>query len=77
MAIKSVQVVNMAAAKTNPPDVKVAFSKERIEKYVNILKKADPTIQNLDVSFEEKELSRKKSIMMILKIEKLFLLKRL
>lgn len=60
MAIKSVQVVNMAAAKTNPPDVKVAFSKERIEKYVNILKKADPTIQNLDVSFEEKELSRKK-----------------
>lgn len=39
MAIKSVQVVNMAAAKTNPPDVKVAFSKERIEKYVNILKK--------------------------------------
>lgn len=59
MAIKSVQVVNMAAAKTNPPDVKVAFSKERIEKYVRILKKADPTIQNLDVSFEEKELSRK------------------
>ena len=58
--IKDVQVVNMAAAKLQPTQNRESFSDSRIEKYVNILKKADPTLRNMDVSYEEEVVARQK-----------------
>lgn len=59
-AIKDIQVVNMTAAKLQPTQNKESFSEKRIEKYINILKKADPTLRNMKVSYEEEEVSRQK-----------------
>ena len=59
-AIKSIQAVNMTAAKITPAQNKESFSEERIAKYISILQKADPTLRNMKVSFEEEEISRQK-----------------
>ena len=59
-AIKGIQVVNMTAARINPTNNKTSFSDERIQKYISILKKADPTLRNMKVSFEEEEIARQK-----------------
>lgn len=59
-AINQIQVVNMTAARINPTNSKKSFSNERIKKYVHILQKADPTIRNMNVSFEEEEMGRQK-----------------
>lgn len=59
-AIKSIQVVSMTAARLKPADKKESFSKERMEKYVDILKKADPTLRKMKVSYEETEIARQK-----------------
>jgi AAA15 family ATPase/GTPase len=54
-AIKSIQIVNMAGARLGPAQQQ-SFSSERLEKYINIVKKADPTIRSIRVSFEEEEI---------------------
>lgn len=59
-AIKSIQAVNMTTAKLQPKEGKYTFSEERLAKYINILKKADPTIRNIKVSFTEEEVSHQK-----------------
>jgi len=59
-AIQNIQVVNMTAAKLNPTTNKESFSEERIKKYINILKKADPTIRNMKLSYKEEEVARQK-----------------
>lgn len=59
-AIKNIKVVNMTAAKITPTQSKESFSEERLAKYINILQKADPTLRNMKVSFEEEEISRQK-----------------
>lgn len=59
-AIKNISVVNMTSAKLSPTNSKNAFSNERKRKYIQILQKADPTIRNMAVSFEEKEITRQK-----------------
>ena len=59
-AIMGIQVVSMTAAKLRPTQKKESFSDERIAKYIRILKKADPTIRNMEVFFEEKEVARQK-----------------
>lgn len=59
-AIKSIQIVSMTAARIQPTDSKKAFSDERLEKYAEILSKADPTIRKMTVSFSEEEVSREK-----------------
>lgn len=59
-AIKRIQVVSMTAARLRPAQTKESFSDERLCKYINILKKADPTIRDMKVSFEEKEVARQK-----------------
>lgn len=59
-AVNDIQVINMATAKLNPTQNKESFSDERIEKYINILRKADPTLRKLKVSYEEKEIARQK-----------------
>ncbi|MCL2547372.1 MAG: ATP-binding protein [Oscillospiraceae bacterium] len=56
-AITNIQVISMTAAKIHPAETKESFSISRREKYVNILKKADPTIRNLNISFEEEEVA--------------------
>ena len=50
----------MTAAKITPAQNKESFSEERIAKYISILQKADPTLRNMKVSFEEEEISRQK-----------------
>ena len=59
-AIKSIRIVSMTAARLQPVNPKDSFSDNRIEKYVQILQKADPTIRNMKVSVKEEELSRQK-----------------
>ena len=59
-SIKEIRVISMTAAKLKPADSKESFSDERLAKYVNILKKADPTIRSISVSYEEEEVARQK-----------------
>ena len=59
-AIQQIKVVNMTAGRISPADSDEAFSKERIEKYVNILRGADPTLRNMKISFAQEEVSRQK-----------------
>lgn len=58
-AIKEINVFNMTSPRLNPGEM-AAFSEERIEKYVKILKKADPTIRGMHVKYEEEEVARQK-----------------
>lgn len=58
-AIKEINIFNMTSPRLNPGEME-AFSEERIEKYVKILQKADPTIRGMDVKFEEEEVARQK-----------------
>lgn len=69
-AIQGIQVVSMTAARLKPTKSKESFSEERLRKYINILQKADPTLRDIKVSFEEEEIDRQKLRRMILKIEK-------
>ncbi len=58
-AIKGINVFNMTSPRLNPGESE-AFTDERIQKYVKILQKADPTIRNIQVEYEEKEIARQK-----------------
>lgn len=59
-AIKGICVVSMTAARIKPTNSKEAFSDERLAKYINILQKADPTLRDIKVSFEEEEIAHQK-----------------
>lgn len=59
-AIQGIQVVSMTAARLKPAKSKESFSDQRLKKYLDILKKADPTLRDIRVSFEEKEIDRQK-----------------
>lgn len=59
-AIQGIQVVSMTAARLKPAKSKDSFSDKRLKKYLDILKKADPTLRDIKVSFEEKEIDRQK-----------------
>ena len=58
-AIKEINIFNMTSPRLNPGELE-AFSEERIEKYVKILKKADPTNRGMQVKYEEEEVARQK-----------------
>ncbi len=60
-AIKSIKVVNMTAGKLDPLNPKETFSEERIGRYIGIIRKADPTIREIKVSFQEEEIARQKT----------------
>ena len=59
-AIKGITVVSMTAARLNPSESEASFSNARIEKYVKILRKADPTLRDMKVSVEQEEVSRQR-----------------
>ena len=59
-AIRDIQVVSMTAARIAPANGKESFSKERIQKYLTVLQKADPTLREINVSWEEQEVARQK-----------------
>lgn len=59
-AINSINVVNMATGRLNPVNPKETFSEDRIQKYIGIVQKADPTLRDIKVSFEEEEVARQK-----------------
>lgn len=58
-AIKGIKVLNMAVPHlgVRTPE---AFSKERIQKCIKILQKADPTIRNIRVQYKEEEVIKQK-----------------
>ena len=47
-AIKNINIFNMTSPRLNPGE-SASFSDERIQRYVKILRKADPTIRNIQV----------------------------
>jgi AAA15 family ATPase/GTPase len=55
-AINSINVFNMASPRLRPTDPKKSFSIERKQKYVNVLKKADPTLRNINISVKEEDI---------------------
>ena len=59
-AIQDIQVISMTAARIAPANAEGSFSEDRLDKYLSILQKADPTLRKIDVSFEEKEVGREK-----------------
>lgn len=59
-AIREIQVISMTAARIAPVSARESFSDERVQKYLSIVQKADPTIRKINVSFEEKEVRRQK-----------------
>lgn len=59
-AIQSIPVLNMASLRVGMNIDEEAFCDERIEKYISIMKKADPTMEALKVSFEDKKVERQK-----------------
>jgi len=54
-AINSISILNMAAPRMQPASVD-SFSKNRLERYVSVLKKADPTLRKLIVSVKEEDI---------------------
>lgn len=59
-AIKSIQVINMAAGRLDPLNPVKTFSEERLQRYTRIVQKADPTIRRISVSLKEEEVARQK-----------------
>lgn len=59
-AIKGIQVVSMTAARLKPTGSAESFSRERMDKYVQILRKADPTLRNINISYSEEEVARQR-----------------
>lgn len=59
-AISKINIFNMAAPRLNPAESKESFCDERMQKYVNVLKKADPTLRKMSVSVKEEETVRQK-----------------
>jgi AAA15 family ATPase/GTPase len=59
-AVKGIRVVSMTAARLKPTNSKEAFSDERLAKYIGILQKADPTLRDIKVSYEEEEIAHQK-----------------
>ena len=55
-AINSINILNMTAPRVQPADAKKSFSKERMEQYVDVLRKADPTLRSLEASVEEENI---------------------
>ena len=47
----------MTAARINPTKSKTSFSQERLNKYIHVLRKADPTLRDIKVTFEEEEVA--------------------
>ena len=58
-AIKEIKILNIAVPHLGARNPE-AFSKERIQKYVKILQKADPTIREIQVQCKEEEVLRQK-----------------
>lgn len=58
-AIKEIKILNMTVPHLGARNPE-AFSKERIQKYVKILQKADPTIRDIQVQCKEEEVIRQK-----------------
>ncbi len=59
-AIQDIQIINMTAAHLAPANAENSFCEERLNKYLSVLQKADPTLSEITVSFEEKEIGREK-----------------
>ena len=59
-AIADIQVISMTAARIAPANAEKSFSEDRRRKYLAVLQKADPTLREINISWEEKEVGRQK-----------------
>ena len=57
--IQAIKVVNMAVLRSNHITEKTC-TEERIQKYLKVLRFADPTLQNIRIAFNEKKVERQK-----------------
>ena len=57
--IQSINVVNMAAIRFNHITEETC-TQERTQKYLNVLRFADPTLQDIHIAFDEKKVERQK-----------------
>lgn len=57
--IQSINVVNMAAIRFNHITEETC-TQERIQKYLKVLRFADPTLQDIHIAFDEKKIERQK-----------------
>ena len=60
-AIQGINVVSMTAGKLQPINPKKTFSENRLRKYINIIRTADPTLRDIKVSFEEEEVEHQRN----------------
>ena len=60
-AIQGINVVSMTAGKLQPINPKKTFSEDRLRKYINIIRTADPTLRDIKVSFEEEEVEHQRN----------------
>ena len=54
-------MVSMTAGKLQPINPKKTFSEDRLRKYINIIRTADPTLRDIKVSFEEEEVEHQRN----------------
>ncbi len=59
-AIREIKVINMTAPILNPNPNRESFSEKRLQKYVKVLQKADPTIRDIRIFYEEEEVACQK-----------------
>ena len=55
-AIGNINILNMTAPRIQPSDSENSFSENRLQKYVNVLKRADPTLRKLFVDVKEEDI---------------------
>ena len=60
-AIQGINVVSMTAGKLQPINPKKTVSEDRLRKYINIIRTADPTLRDIKVSFEEEEVEHQRN----------------
>lgn len=60
-AIQKIKVISMAASRLQPFNLKKNFSEERLHKYVNIMRAADPTLREIEVSIREEETEQQRN----------------
>lgn len=60
-AINGINVVSMTAGKLQPINPKKTFSEDRLHKYLNIIRTADPTLRDIKVSFQEEEVEHQRN----------------
>ena len=60
-AIWKLNIFNMATQLLDPPTIAELFSKDKVKKYTQILRHADPTLEKIEVKYLEEKLQKESS----------------